>query len=284
MNPFARRKGNFHPAWESALIVIGCVIMALSFRLFINANGIVAGGVVGISTILQKSFGWEPALAQWIINLPLLGIAFGMMGRAEGLRSLLGTLALPAAILLTRDLKPLTSEPLLAAIFGGLGYGAGLGLILSARGSVGGFSLVARLTAKRFHAKPAEVIFVLDAITILAGAWIFGAEKAMVGLIAAFLMRRAIERILLGFSRAYVALIVSTHEEKMRRLILEDMDRGLTVLNASGGYTGDPRPVYMVVLGQAEVPRLRALVRQADPSAFMVITTTSEVSGHGFGE
>lgn len=284
LSPFARRKGPPPAALDMTWIVLGCVLTALSFRLFINANGIVAGGLVGVSTILQKLFGWEPALSQWALNVPLLVLGFVALGRAEGAKSIVGSLVLPAAILLTRDLKPITHDPLLASIFGGLVYGAGIGLVLLGRGSVGGFSLLARIAAKRFHAKPPAVIFAFDAVTILAGGLVFGPEKAMLGLVSAFVMRRAIERLLLGFSHAYVALIVSSQGEAMRRMVLSDMDRGLTVLDATGGYTGEPRPVLMVVLGQSEVPRLRSLVREIDPDAFVVLTDASEVLGHGFGQ
>lgn len=271
-----------HTSWDFVLIVIGCFIAALGFRLFTNANGIVAGGVVGVSTILQKEFGWEPALVGWAINIPLLGLGFAVLGKKEGMRSVLGSFALPMAILLTRNVHPVTHDGLLAAIFGGLTYGAGLGLVLSARGSVGGYTLLGRVGAKKFPVSVTAVIFACDACTIVVGAQIFGADRALYGLVAAFVMRRAIERVLLGFSRAFLATIISSDEEGIRRRILVDMDRGLTLLPATGGYTGEPRSVIMVVLSQTEVPLLRTIVREADSKAFVVITDTAEVLGQGF--
>lgn len=256
--------------------------MAFAFRLFLNANGVVGGGVVGLSTILQSRFGWEPALTQWAINLPLVALGFGALGRADGVRSVVGSLALPTAILVTRDVRPMTHEPLLAAVFGGLLYGTGLGLVLWARGSVGGFSLVARIVARRLDVKPPTVIFALDTATILGSAWIFGPDRALYGLLAAYLMRRAIERALLGFSKALLALVISERGEEIRPRILHEMDRGLTVLPGVGGYSGTDRPVLMVVLGQSEIARLRRLVQEVDPEAFVVITDVSEVVGHGF--
>lgn len=254
----------------------------MAFRLFTNANGIVAGGVVGLSTILQQTLRWEPALVQWAINIPLLVLGLIALSRAEGMRSLLGSLALPLSILVTRDIKPITQNPILAAVFGGLVYGVGLGLILSAKGSVGGYSLLARVVSKRFPITVSTLIFSLDALTIGMGAWTFGFDRAMYGLIAAFLMRKAMEKVLVGFSQALIAMIITDHPEPIRVRVLEDMDRGLTILPGEGGFTGQLRPVLMIVLSQAEVPKLRALVREADPSAFMFMAEASEVQGQGF--
>jgi len=277
-----RRRGPSHAAWDVVSIVLGCVIVAVSFRLFTNPNGIVAGGVVGLSTILQGALHWEPAVVQWAINVPLLVLGFLVLGKAEGMRSLVGSFALPLAILLSRNLPAETHNPLLAAVFGGLCYGGGLGLVLSGKGSVGGYSLLGRVAARRFHVKAPSVMFVLDAFTILGGVWQFGPDRAMYGLVAAYLMRKAVERVLLGFSQSFMALVISERQAEIRHKVLVDMDRGLTVLPGEGGYSGDPRPVLMVVLAQSELPRLRALVQDCDPHAFVVVTEAAEVLGRGF--
>ena len=275
-------RGPRSPIWDSLSILAGCALMALSFRLFTNANGIVAGGVVGLSTLLERRFGWEPAWVQWGINLPLLVLGFAVLGKGAGIRSVLGSLALPLLMLLTRTVPPLTQTPLLAALFGGVVFGAGLGLVLSGSGSVGGYSLLARLITKRLPLSVSNMLFVFDALTILGGAWVFGAERAMYGLIAAFVMRRALDAVLLGFSRAKLALVISSAHDAIRQAVLEKLDRGLTLLPGTGGYTGESRPVLLIVLGQAEVLALRTLVRQHDPDAFIVLTDAAEVLGKGF--
>lgn len=275
-------RGKRNGAWDSLSIIAGCALMALGFRLFMNGNGIVAGGVVGLSTLLERRFGWEAAWVQWGINLPLLGLGFWGLGRAAGARSALGSLVLPLLMLVTRSVPTLTQTPLLAALFGGVVYGAGLGLVLSGSGSVGGYSLFARLVTKRLPLSVSSAIFALDALTILGGGLLFGAEKAMYGLIAAFVMRRALDSVLLGFSRTKLALVISTAPDPIRTAILNELDRGLTILPGTGGYTGDPRPVLLIALGQAEVPHLRSLVRTHDPDAFVVLTDAAEVLGKGF--
>ncbi len=268
--------------WDMVRITLGCGVMALAFRLFTNGNQIVAGGVVGLSTIAQHSFGWDPALTQWAVNIPLLVIGFFALAKGEGSRSVLGSLLLPLFILATKDVPVITHNLLLASIFGGLAGGVGLGLVLSGRGSVGGYSLFGRMVSPRLPVSLATIIFALDALTICASAWVFGFERAMFGLIAAFVMRRAIDGVLVGFSQAFVALIISNQEEEIRNRVIQEMDRGLTILPGKGGFTGEDRPVMMVVLSQTEVPLLRSIVRESDPGAFVVLTPASEVVGKGF--
>lgn len=277
-----RRRAERSPWWDTATIVLGCLLMALGFRLFLNANRIVAGGVVGLSTILERAFGWEPALVQWGANIVLLLLALRALGKSAGLRSLLGSALLPLVILLTRNLPPITDNPLLAALFGGVCYGGGLGLVLSGGGSVGGYSLLARMAARVLPVSIPTTLFLLDAATLLAGAGVFGPERALYGLISVYTMRRALDATLLGFSRAKVALVISERHEPIKTAVLTVMDRGLTVLSGVGGYTDTPRPVLLVVLGQAEVPALRRLVRELDPDAFVVLTDAAEVQGKGF--
>lgn len=268
--------------WEFTLIALGCLILALGFRLFTNPNHIVAGGVVGLSTVLQGAFGWDPATVQAAINLPLLIGGWLLLGKQEGFRSLLGSILLPVSIALTRDVPPLTHEPLIGAIFGGACIGFGLALILSARGSVGGYTLVARVLAKKFSISVPTTLLVMDGLTIVASAWKFGAERALLGLVAAYVMRTAIDRALVGFRRSFIALVISNEYAILKDKLLYDLDRGMTILNGTGGYTGDDRPVLMVVMSASEVPRLRAIVAEVDKDAFVVLTDANEVLGHGF--
>lgn len=270
------------PWWEYLTLAVGCLMVALGFRLFTNPNGIVAGGVVGLSTVLQGTFGWDPATVQAFVNLPLLVVGWLILGREEGMRSLVGSILLPVFVLATRSVPPVTHNPLMGALFGGAAIGAGLAILLSARGSVGGYSLVARIAARRLGVSVPTTLLVLDGLTIVASAWKFGAERALLGLVAAYVMRTAIDRVLLGFGRSFVALVISKEHGILRERILRDLDRGMTVLSGEGGYTGEDRPVLMVVLGAGEVPRLRAIVSESDSEAFVVISDATEVLGHGF--
>lgn len=276
------RRSQSHWATDVLFIFAGCMVMALSFRLFTNANHLVLGGVVGLSTMAQRLWGWEPAVLQWGVNVPLLVLGFIALGKGEGMKSFLGSFVAPLAVLVTRNIHPITHDTFLAALFGGIFYGVGLGLVLQGGGSVGGYSLLARMITKRIPVSTSGVILCFDVLTITAGGWLFGAESALYGIIAAFLMRRSIESVLIGFVRAYMAVVITTQGELLREKVLNDLDRGLTVLPGMGGFTGQDRSVLLVVVGQTEVPRLREVVRASDPDAFVVITSVSEVLGKGF--
>lgn len=277
-----RQAGGRPGRWDVPLIVGGCLVMALAFRLFLNGNGLVAGGVVGLSTVLQRAYGWEPAFFQWAVNVPLLVLGFLVLGRAVGTRSLLGSFFLPLAILLTGQVPVLTHDPLLAALFGGSLYGLGLGMVLVGRGSVGGYSITAPMISKLVPLSVPTIILVFDACTILAGAAVFPFDKVLLGMLAAFLVRVSVDRVLMGLTPSMAALIVGSEPDELRRRILEELDRGFTVIPAEGGYTGEPKHVIMVAVTKAEVNWLRQIVREADPTAFMVVTEAAEVRGKGF--
>lgn len=267
---------------DTLWIVAGCLCVALGFRLFLNGNHLVTGGVVGLSTLLEHALRIDPAWTQWAINIPLLLLAFKVLGPAGGLRSLLGSLLLPLCVLLLRPLPPLTGNLVLASVFGGALYGLGIGMIFWGSGSVGGFTVVAQILARVTPVKRSAALLAMDAAVLLAGASVFGTERALYGLLASFAMRRTIDGVLSGFGDARVAWIITGRHETVRAMVLKELDRGLTVLPGEGGLSGEARPVLMAVLSQSEVPRLRERVRAIDPDAFLFVTDAAEVLGKGF--
>jgi uncharacterized membrane-anchored protein YitT (DUF2179 family) len=266
------------------VITLGCLLISLGFHWLLNPHQIVAGGVMGLSTIFHRMLGWNPAVVQWAFNLTILATSFGVLGKKIALRAVLGSLLLPFFTTITRNIHipTVTDNDLLAAIFGGLVYGTGVGLVLSGNGSVGGYTLLARIFMRVFPLPLPMILFLLDAATIIGSGFLLGPEPMMYALITTFVMRRSIETVLMGFSRAKVAFVITKQQDSIREAVLTQMDRGLTVLHASGGYTLTERPVLMIVLGQTEVPKLRILVKEHDPDAFLVVSDVAEVMGKGF--
>ncbi|HVK04845.1 MAG TPA: YitT family protein [Armatimonadaceae bacterium] len=272
-------------AADYLLIALGCLVVAATFNLLLNGNRIVAGGVTGLSTLLQGRFGIEPAATQVGLNVPLFLTGTYLLGGRFGSRNLVGILLLPLCVFLTRHFPPLTSNLLLASLYGGIGTGVGLGLIFKGGGSVGGTSLAAQLLSRFLGMSPGAALLVCDGLIIGAASLTLGAEQAMYGLISLFVTKRAIDVIQNGLSTSKLALIICRSEsgvEAVRRAVIEDMDRGLTILSGSGGFTGRDRPVLMVVVTQSEVSRLKAHVQAADPDAFVVLADAAEVFGEGF--
>ena len=278
----AARQRRPHPFLDLGYIVIGSLIAGLAFTLFLRPNGIVPSGVVGLSLVLQRATGIEPAYTQWILNLTALALGAWWLGREFFLRSLTATLLLPLVVLLTRHLEPLTHNALLAAICGGVGVGIGVGLVFRGNSSIGGFSTLA-LALQKYTGLTMDKIFIfLDGVVVLCAALAFSAEQVLCALVCITLAGRTIRGVLTGFGTSKVALIVSAHAEEICAAVLRDIPLGVTKLPGQGGYTGEPRQVLISVMRPMEVVRLKSTVRALDPNAFMILCDASEVLGYGF--
>ncbi|MEI7025651.1 YitT family protein [Paenibacillus sp. y28] len=277
-----REKAWIGRAVETLLLICGSALIALSFNLLLNPNEVASGGVSGISVLLRNIFGWEPALVQWAFNIPLFVVGALVMGRGFAVKTAAGSVLLPLLVLMTRNMPPLTDNVLLAAIFGGIGVGAGLGIVFRGRGSTGGIDVAAQLLHRLTGLSYGLAVASFDAIIIAAAGIIFSPEKALYALVGLFVTMKTIDVVQVGFRYAKVALIISAEEKALGRAILHELDRGLTKWTAQGGYTGEQRELLMVVVSQTEVSRLKQLVKRVDPGAFVILSDTAEVLGEGF--
>ncbi|GAA3412760.1 YitT family protein [Paenibacillus hodogayensis] len=280
--PVLRIGGPLHQTIEYTLLLAGCLMIALSFNFFLNPNQIASGGVSGISTIIQQLFGIEPAVMQWVLNIPLFILGMLFLGGQFGLKTAIASVVLPLFVLLTRDLEPLTTNALLATIYGGLGIGAGLGIVFRGRGSTGGIDSAAQLIHRWTGIGYGIAVAMLDGAVILTAGIVFSPEKALYALIGLFVTTKTIDVVQTGFRYSKVAFIISKEVEGIRQAVLFELDRGLTLLDGRGGYSGEERPTLMVVVSQTEVTRLKTLVRAVDPNAFLILADANEVLGEGF--
>ncbi len=264
------------------VVLVGSLLIALSFNLLLRPNGITPGGLPGVSLLALQKLGWEPAWTQFAFNAVVVSAGAYWLGRRFAWQSLLSCLVVPAVVWLTRDWRPLAQDPLLAAVTGAVGTGLGVGLVFRGHGSAGGFSTLAML-AYRLRGWPIDrVLWTLDGTVVALAAFLFPSEAVLASLVGVALIGRTARWVLTGFDTATFALIVSAQPERVREVILRELDLGLTVLPARGGYTGEAREVLMVVMRPGDVPGLKATVRELDPAAFMVLASSSEVLGHGF--
>lgn len=267
---------------EFVFVVLGSAVAALSFNVFMRPVGLFSGGVVGISVILRRALDIEPAYTQWALNLPLLILAVAALGPRFGLKSALGAFLLPFFILLTKSAPAATENPLLAALFAGVGIGAGIGLVFRGKGSVGGLSIIARVVADKTGVSSGTILMVLDGTVIVAAGALFGLEAAMYALIVVFVMGRVLDLVRVGLGTSKLAMVVSDKHEEIGRAVLDGLDRGLTKLYGQGGYSGADRPVLLVVMDPSEIVLLKAAVQRIDPAAFVILMDAHEVLGLGF--
>lgn len=263
-------------------VAAGTTVAAIAFNVLLRPNGVAPGGVVGLSLVTSKFAAWEPAFTQWTLNGLIFLLSWGVFGRSFALRSLAGMAVLPAAVFLTREWTPWTHNPVLAAICGGVGVGAGMGIVFRANGSVGGFSTLALALHKYAGLTVDRGILLLDGVVIGAAALVFPAEQVLCALVCVALTGRTARGVMTGFGTSKVALIVSARATDITERVLNEIPLGVTKLSGHGAYTGNPCDVLMVVMRPAEVVRLKVLVRGVDPQAFMILCDANEVLGYGF--
>jgi len=263
-------------------VLVGAGIVAVSFNVLLLPNEIASGGVSGISTILHGLFGWEPAYVQWSLNIPLFIAGVIFLGYQYGIKTLIGTLFVPFVVFLTKDLEPWTLNPMLAALFGGIGIGLGIGIVFRGNASTGGTDLAAQIISKYIGISLGKSVALIDGLIVISASIVFDIEKGLFALIGLYLTSKTIDLVQIGWSRSKMVLIITNEEEKVKRAILEQIDRGLTKLKAYGGYTDQERNTIMVVVDQSEFTGLKQAVRNIDPNAFVIVVDASEVLGQGF--
>ncbi|EXJ22808.1 hypothetical protein ADIAL_1659 [Alkalibacterium sp. AK22] len=269
-------------AVDYVYIVFGSFLAALSFQVFLLPNTIVSGGVSGLSIAANAMFGWSPALFQYALNIPLLILCFALLGKAAGYKTILGSLLIPFFLLFMQDLPGATSDPLLAALFGGGVTGLGIGIVFRAKASTGGTSILVQLMYQFLHVQLGLSTIAVDGLVIMIALLAFDVETVMYSLIALFIVSRTIDLVQLGFHRNKNVLIISDSPEDIRREILHTMERGVTNLGIRGGYGQTDKDMLMVVIQEREFTLLKEVILKADSDAFVVAMPASEVLGRGF--
>lgn len=262
-------------------ILIGSAIVAIGFNTLLLPNQIAAGGVSGISTIMQ-SFGFEAAYVQWGLNIPLFIAGFYLLGGTFGVKTLVGSIFLPFMVFVTRHIAPVTHEALLAAIFGGVIIGIGIGLVFLGNGSTGGTALAAKIINKYTGLTLGTCLAMMDGLIVLAAMTVFGIEEGLYAVIGVFISSKTIDVVQAGFSHSKMAMIITGHEDEVRQAVFDQIDRGVTKISAVGGYTDHDRPILMCVVGQSQFTKLKQVVKAIDASAFVIVMDAKEVLGEGF--
>ena len=267
---------------EYLSIIVGSAIVAISFNVFLLPNEVASGGVSGISTILKGLFDWKPSFVQWAFNIPLFVTGVILLGRNFGAKTAVGTVFLPLVVFLTEAWEPWTLNPLLGALFGGILVGLGLGIVFRGNASTGGTDLAAQIITKYTGFTLGTSVALIDGLIVLAAAIVFDIEKGLYALVGLYVTTKTIDLVQVGFGRSKLVYIITNKQVEMRDAIYEEIDRGVTKLTATGGYTEVEKPILLVVVHQTEFTRLKKLVKDVDPGAFVIVSDAAEVLGEGF--
>ncbi len=281
---FRAPRGRAEVVFDYAQVVLGSVLVGVGTNWFFVPNKVVSGGVTGIAIIAHYVVGTPVGLVVFALNLPLLWLGWRFIGGMRFfVRTLISVIVLSATIDLAAPwLTPPTEDRLLVICYGGLLDGLGMGLVFRGRGTTGGTDVLARLAHRHLGVGLGQALLAVNVVIFGGAAFIFGAEPVMVALALAFVSARVLDLVQAGFSVARTALIIAAEPRAVMDAVFARLGRGVTVLDALGGYSGEPRPVLMVVVAAHEVGRLKRLVAEVDPKAFVAIVPAQEVLGEGF--
>ena len=264
-----------------SLIIIGTLILGISYNAFLLPAKLAAGGVVGISTILHELYGWTPSFVQISLNLPLFVVGYFLLGKGFSVKTLVGTTLLPLFIALTSKLPAGVEDPMLASIYGGILTGLGLGLVFRGNGSTGGTTIIGQLLKKYFHFSSGFAQILIDATIVIWAMFVFNLELALYAMIAIFITGKVIDLVQLRTSTSKLVLIVTDQEEAVKKLIHDEIDRGMTKLWSEGGYSKQQKALLFTVVEQAEAVYLKELLQQ-ETDSFVIFLNASDILGRGF--
>lgn len=272
-------------------IICGTALMAFACQCIYDPIGLVIGGFTGLSIIIKSiSAMFIPGgIPLWVTNLalnaPVFLIGYIRLGKKFVGRTLFGTVMLSVWLYLIPSVDLTQGDYTLAAIFGGVLEGAGMGLVLKSRATTGGTDMVATLIQSWVkHFGVVRIMQLLDGSIVLAGMYVFGIHPALYAIVAVFCMAKVSDAIMEGFKYSKAAYIVTDHYEKIAQAILNDLDRGVTGLHARGMYTNAEKCVLYCVVSPKEIVALKAVVAELDPKAFVIVSDVREVLGEGFLE
>ena len=278
-------KNTMKTAFWLAKIALGSAVFSLGFDLFLEPNALNSGGISGVAQILVQVLGvGSVGLVTALLNLPLFAIGGMKIGKRFFVGSLVGTLSLTGAMELFTLLPRPETEPLLAALYGGVLCGFGLGLVFAAGASTGGSDIIVRLLKRKMQNVPIGTINICFDFTvaILTGVAFGDMSKALYSGVAIFVTGQVIDAVVYRFDYSKAVMVVSKEHEKIAAAIIKDLDRGATYLHGEGTYSKAPMKVIFTVVKKQQVSELKRLVMNIDPDAFVVVQEAHQVLGEGF--
>ena len=270
---------------RALFIVIGTFLIALSTNAILIPNHLLSGGVNGIATFLHFIFNWNVSILVLLLNIPLFLLAFFFLKRHFLVSSLFGMLMLSFWLQVTKDIQIATTNTLSIILLGGLLNGVGSGIIFRGDGSTGGSDIVAKIVNKNFSLSMATVNMIINAIIISCSILFFGLDLSVLTLATMFVASRITHFVVDGLNYKRTLFIITTkdHYQPMANDIMSELLRGVTIIPAKGAYTKEDKFILYTTISIQEVAKIKHIVAEHDPTAFVTITPTAQVIGNGKG-
>lgn len=280
------------PLWlEYLMIIVGTGLMSLAINSVFDASGMVTGGFSGIAIIIKA---WTKGLVNggiplWVtncvLNIPLFFIAWRIKGFSFIKKAILGEISLSVWLAIQPVFHLAGDDLLLAALYGGVIQGVGIGLVFLGGGTTGGTDMMAAIIQKFLqHYSISQIMQIIDGAVVVVGMYVFGIHKALYAIIAVYLVTKVSDGLIEGLKFSKAVYIITEKPEEIAGMIMEDLDRGATGINVKGMYSGQDKLMLFVVVNKKEIVMLKEKVDEIDPQAFVIVTDAREVHGEGFIE
>lgn len=264
-------------------LILGLIITAISFNLFILPNDIVFGGVSGLSIIFKKFVDIDPSIFIMIASIFCLILSFIFLGEKKTTGSIVGSILFPILVKLTENIGTIInidmSDQLLLAIFGGVLYGFGAGLVFKAGFTTGGTDIINQIICKYFKVSMGTSMLIIDGLIVLFGAFIFGWTKFMYAIIILYMISLLTDKVLLGISNSKAFYIITNKEKEISDFVINTLGHSITVFDAKGGYTNRKNSVLFTVIPTKEYFKFKEGIHEIDNDAFFTVIDAYEVLG-----
>lgn len=277
-----RRKTAMDWIKKYLVLIVGSLIYSAGLEIFLVPNNIIDGGVVGISIMASYLTGIPFGVYMLVLNLPFLYLGYKQIGKTFAISTIISIIALSIFSEFLEPVPQITQDYFLAAIFGGIIAGAGVGLVIRQGGSLDGTEITAIILDRKTSFSVGEVVMFFNLFILGAAGFVFGWDKAMYSLVAYFIISKMIDVVLKGLDESYAVMIVSDEYEEIADALMHRLGRGVTYLHGQGAYTGDDKQVLYCVVTRLEVVKLKEIALEKDETAFVTINPVHDIVGGRF--
>lgn len=269
---------------DTAVYILGGVLYSISVNCFLSKNQILNGGFTGFATVINYLFSLPIGTVIFLLNIPLFIISYKKLGIRFVISSFWATFIMSALIDIGDFLPVYRGDLLLASLFGGVLSGAGLGIIFINGATTGGTDIIAKLIGLKYpHISLGKTIFLVDLAIITLGGLVYkNIESSLYAAVVIFVSTQTIDYLIFGVHRSSLILIVTEKGDEMRKIITNDIRRGVTVLKGSGGYTSSEKQVLICACYDNQTGKFIKKIKAFDEKAFLIITNAKEILGEGF--
>lgn len=277
--------------YEYLMIIIGTGILAFGIACFYDPIGLVTGGFSGLAIVIKHVTGGlvEGGIPLWLtniaLNVPVFILSYFLKGGKFIGKTLFGTLMLSAWLAVIPVIDLAENDLMIAALFGGVCAGAGIGFVIRVGATTGGTDMVSALVQLKLrHFSIVQILMVIDAAVVVLGLLVFGIRPTLYAIIGIVVQTKVSDLVVEGFNYSKAAYIITNEHEEVARRIMTELERGVTGLHAKGMYTQQDKCVLYCIVTQKEIIGLKDIVNEVDPNAFVIVSDVKEVLGEGFQE